>query len=62
MSRAEGTFDIDRFDAQEPHDDRGGVAETHFTDAENVSRSAAGTPRTKIGLDLAEGGCLAYKV
>jgi hypothetical protein len=28
MSRAEGTFDIDRFDAREPHDDRDGVALT----------------------------------
>jgi hypothetical protein len=26
MSRAEGTFDIDRFDTQPPHDDRQGVA------------------------------------
>jgi hypothetical protein len=25
MSRAEGTFDIDSFDAQDPHDDRDGV-------------------------------------
>jgi Protein of unknown function (DUF3224) len=33
MSRAEGTFDIDRFDAEQPHDDRDGVklAHAHIT-------------------------------
>ena len=33
MSRAEGTFDIDRFDTQPPHDDREGVtlARAHIT-------------------------------
>jgi Protein of unknown function (DUF3224) len=33
MSRAEGTFGIDRFDAEQPHDDREGVklARAHIT-------------------------------
>ncbi len=33
MSRAEGTFDLDRFDAEPPHEDRDGVslARAHIT-------------------------------
>ena len=46
MTRAEGTFDIDRFDTQEPHDDRDGVtlARAHIT--KTFHGDLAGTSET----------------
>ena len=48
MSRAEGTFDIDRFDTQDPHDDRDGVklARAHIT--KTFHGDLAGTSETDI--------------
>jgi hypothetical protein len=48
MTRAEGTFDIDRFDTQGPHDDRDGVtlARAHIT--KTFHGDLAGTSETDI--------------
>ena len=48
MSTAEGTFDIDRFDTQDPHDNRDGVtlARAHIT--KTFHGDLAGTSETDI--------------
>ena len=48
MSRAEGTFDIDRFDTQDPHDDRDGVKLARAHISKTFYGDLAGTSETDI--------------
>src|SRR6266550_9134669 len=48
MSRAEGTFDIDRFDTQDPHDDRDGVKLARAHISKTFHGDLVGTSETDI--------------
>ena len=48
MSRAEGTFDIDRFDTQDPHDDRDGVKLARAHISKTFYGDLVGTSETDI--------------
>jgi Protein of unknown function (DUF3224) len=48
MSRAEGIFDIDRFDAKDPHEDRDGVALARAYITKTFHGDLAGSSETEI--------------